>query len=115
MSVNFSEAKCKYTTEKKLFGLCDDPPPPPKQAYIDEENGEKWIAVVVNDDRQRVTFTAIDNCIEIKSKNGRMAKRCDGVLTVGSTEEINGSKMPRSNFDQPLVALRRQKKPKITK
>jgi len=85
MSVNFSEAKCKYTTEKKLFGLCDDPPPPPKQAYIDEENGEKWIAVVVNDDRQRVTFTAIDNCIEIKSKNGRMAKRCDGVLTVGST------------------------------
>lgn len=85
MSINFSEAKCQYITEKKLFGLCDDTPPPQKQAYIDEVNGAKWIAVVINDDNQRVTFTAIDNCIEIRSKNGKMAKRCDGVLTFDST------------------------------
>jgi len=85
MSINFSELKCQCITEKKLFGICDDPPPPPKQAYIDEENGAKWIAVVVNEDRQEVTFTAIDNCIEIRSKNGKLAKRCDGVLTFDST------------------------------
>ena len=87
MSINFFEAKCQYITEKKLFGLCDDSTQTKtiKQAYLDEENGSKWIAVVDNSYNQRVTFTAIDNCIEIKSKNGRLAKRCDGVLTFDST------------------------------
>ncbi len=85
MSINFSVVKCQYTTEKKLFGICDDPPPIYKHAYLDEENGVKWIAVVINADRQHVTFTAIDNCIEIRSINGKMAKRCDGVLTFNST------------------------------
>lgn len=41
--------------------------------------------MVVNEDKQEVTFTAIDHCIEIKSKNGKMAKRCDGVITFDST------------------------------
>lgn len=85
MTINFSEAKCQYATEKKLFGLCDDSPPPPEAAYIDEKDGAKWIAVVVNDDEIRVTFTAIDNCIDIKRNNGKMAKRCDGALTFNST------------------------------
>ncbi len=85
MNINFSEAKCQCITEKQLFGICDDPPPPQKQAYIDDEDGSKWIAVVVNEDNQEVTFTAIDNCIEIRSKNGKMAKRCDGALTFDST------------------------------
>lgn len=85
MSINFSEARCQCITQRKHFGLCDDPPPPPKPAYIDEENGAKWIAAVVNEDKLRVTFTAIDNCIEIRKKNGRMDKRCDGVLSYNST------------------------------
>jgi len=85
MSINFTEANCQYITEKKIFGLCDDPPPPSKQAYIDDENGNKWIAVIVNDQERRVTFTAIDNCIELRGENGRMDKRCDGVLTYDST------------------------------
>ena len=85
MSIDLSEAKCNYITEKKLFGLCDDPPPPSKKAYIDEENGAKWIAVVVNENKQQVKFTAIDNCIEVKNENGTMAKRCDGILTFDST------------------------------
>jgi len=85
MSVRFSEIKCQSITGKKLFGLCDDPPPPPRKAYIDEENGAKWIAVVVNEYNQQVTFTAIDNCVEIRSRNGKMAKRCDGALTYDST------------------------------
>ena len=69
MRVNFSEANCQCVTEKNLFGICDDPPPPQKQAYIDEVDGAKWIAVVVNEDNQEVTFTAIDNCIEIKRES----------------------------------------------
>lgn len=85
MSIRFFEARCQGNTSKKLFGLCDDPAPAVNPAYIDENDGAKWIAVVVNDDKHRVTFTAIDNCIEIKREDGEMAKRCDGVLTYNST------------------------------
>ncbi len=89
MSINFFEAKCQYITEKTLFGLCDDSSQiknqTQKQAYLDEENGAKWIAVVDNGYNQQVTFTAIDNYIEIKSEKGKMVKRCDGVLTFDAT------------------------------
>ncbi len=85
MSINFSEALCQTTSNLKLFGLCDDPPPPHKAAYIDETNGAKWIAVVVNDDKHNVTFTAIDHCIPINRADGKPSKRCDGVLTFNST------------------------------
>lgn len=85
MSINFSEAACQTFSGRKLFGLCDDPPPASNPAYIDENDGAKWIAVVVNEDRYDVTFTAIDNCITIKRPDGKSAKRCDGVLTYNST------------------------------
>lgn len=81
MSIDFKVAKCQTNSNRKLFGLCDDPPPAKKPAYIDENDGAKWIAVVVNDDCYAVTFTAIDNCIDIKRTDGTMDKRCDGVLT----------------------------------
>lgn len=80
MSIDFKVAKCQTKSNKKLFGLCDDPSPARNPAYIDEHDGSKWIAVVVNDECYAVTFTAIDNCIEIKRTDGRMDKRCDGVL-----------------------------------
>jgi len=85
MSINFFEGKCQGSTDKKLFGLCDDPPSLRNPAYIDENNGTKWIAVVINDYKYNVTFTAIDNCIKIKREDGNMDKRCDGVLTYNST------------------------------
>ncbi|TAD92835.1 MAG: hypothetical protein EAY75_01660 [Bacteroidetes bacterium] len=84
MSINFSEATCQTFSDRKLFGLCDDPPPASNPAYIDENEGAKWIAIVVNEDRYYVTFTAIDNCITIKRPDGKSAKRCDGVLTYNS-------------------------------
>lgn len=85
MSINFSEAACQTFSDRKLFGLCDDPPPASNHAYIDENDGAKWIAVVMNDDRYNVTFTAIDNCISINRPDGKHAKRCDGVLNYDST------------------------------
>jgi hypothetical protein len=85
MSINFSEIKCQGTTDKKLFGLCDDPPPAKNPAYIDENNGSKWIAVVVNEYRYDITFTAIDNCIKIIREDRKPAKRCNGVLSYNST------------------------------
>ncbi len=85
MSVNFNQAKCQTNSNRKIFGLCDDPPPARKPAHIDEENGANWIAVVENDGRYNVTFTAIDNCIEILRLDGKPKQRCDGMLTYNSS------------------------------
>ncbi len=85
MTMLFSQTKCQQISQKKRFGICDDVPPPHRPAYIDETDGTKWIAVVTNEDRLKVTFTAIDHCIETKSINGKMAKRCDGALTFDTT------------------------------
>lgn len=85
MSVNFFDSKCQTFSDKKLFGLCDDPPPYTKPAYIDEVDGAKWIAVVNNEYKYYITFTAIDNCIKIEREDKKPAKRCDGVLTYNAT------------------------------
>jgi hypothetical protein len=79
MSINFSEPKCQDQTNKKIFGLRDDKPG--ERARLDEKEGEKWIAVVHNEDRYEVVFTAVDNCIETKRADGKMDRRCDGILT----------------------------------
>jgi hypothetical protein len=85
MSVNFNVATCQTSSSKKIFGLCDDPPPAKNPAYIDEKNGANWIAVVENESKQDITFTAIDNCIEILRPDGKSKQRCDGMLTYNTT------------------------------
>jgi len=76
MSVNFHKEKCQTNSSRKTFGLCDDPAPAKNPAYIDEENGANWIAVVENDSQQSITFTAIVNCIEILRPDGKVKQRC---------------------------------------
>jgi hypothetical protein len=83
--IKFTEAQCLSQSSEKLFGLCDDPLPAKNPAYIDETNGRKWIAVVVNEDRHIVRFIAIDHCIHIQREDGKQAKRCDGTLTYEET------------------------------
>ena len=85
MSINFLAPLCQTHSNKKIFGLCDEPSPNKNPAYIDEKDGAKWIAVVENEYVYQVTFTAIDNCIEINRPDGKMEKRCDGVLTYNSS------------------------------
>lgn len=68
----FCKKVCRYTSSKKEFGLCDDGNL--SHAYIDENDGEKWIAVVDNHYQKNIIFIAIDNCIKFSSK------KCDGVL-----------------------------------
>lgn len=80
MGIDFFNTQCKSSSNKKIFGLCDDPPPAENPAYIDEDNGENWIAVVENHYEQEINFVAIDNCILIKRENGEPSKRCDGML-----------------------------------
>src|SRR4051812_22727641 len=83
MKVNFSRAECQDNSDKKLFGLCDSQIG--ERAYLDESDGSKWIAVVINEDKYGTTFTAIDNCIETKRDDGEIDKRCDGFLSYNST------------------------------
>ena len=85
MSIKFQVAKCQTQTDRKVFGLCDNPSPAKDPAYIDQTDGSKWIAVIENEERFLTAFIAIDNCIEIKDSVGKMEKRCDGVLMYNST------------------------------
>ena len=80
MSVNFYETNCRSTTNKRLFGLCDNEDNSP--AFIDFVNKSQWNALVINSaPPQEIIFVAIDNCIEIRRKNGEMDNRCDCLLT----------------------------------
>ena len=87
MPVNFLETKCQETTNAELFGLCDDAPPSIEPAYInyDRISQSAWIAEVEDKALLDVTFTAIDNCIEIKRADGTDESRCDGFLTYDNT------------------------------
>jgi len=79
MSINFFEDGCQDLTNQSIFGLCDDIPQ--HRAYVDIVDSAKWIAIVDNSKNLEVTFTAIDNCIEIKRADGSIDSRCDGMLT----------------------------------
>ena len=112
MSVNSFESKCQTYSNKKLFGICDDPSPAKNPAYIDEKNGVKWIAIVVNEYLYETTFTAIDNCIDIEREDGKQAKRCDGVLTHDTTvifielkQRGGGRKWVRDGEEQLRVTI----------
>jgi hypothetical protein len=74
---------CQDVTQAKNFGICDDKPN--QRAYINTDDGEKWMAVVKNDTRQEITFTALDNCIEMRKANGKMESRCEGAITYNNT------------------------------
>jgi len=81
MEIDFFNSQYERVTSKKIFGLCDDKEDN-KPAYLDEENGTKWIAVVENEELKEIHFIAIDNCIDIwrDEVKKEMEKRCDGML-----------------------------------
>jgi hypothetical protein len=81
MPIDFFENKCKSTSNKIEFGLCDDPPPIEKPAYIDEKEISKWIGIVKNNKNKEVTFIAVDACIDIRRPDGKLESRCDGLLS----------------------------------
>ncbi|MDD2965268.1 MAG: hypothetical protein PHU33_15070 [Bacteroidales bacterium] len=80
MSINFNKPECQTITTKRRFGLCDHTPPPSMPAYLDENEGENWIAVVHNDDCCKVHFTAIDNCVLLTGGAKPREKSCDVML-----------------------------------
>jgi hypothetical protein len=85
MIIDFNKVACITKSSQRTFGLCDDPSPAENPAYIDEVDGEKWIAVVDNPNQYKCIFTALDNCIDSFRADDTMEKRCDGVLTYNSS------------------------------
>ena len=81
MEIDFLNNQCQSVSNKKLFGLCDEQDNK-EPAYLDEQNDDKWIAVVENEQLKKIHFIAIDNCIDIwrDEKKKEMDKRCDGML-----------------------------------
>ena len=81
MEIDFFNSQYERVTSKKIFGLCDDKEDN-KPAYLDEENGAKWIGVVENEELKEIHFIAIDNCIDIwrDEVKKEMDNRCDGML-----------------------------------
>lgn len=77
--------QCSSSSNANKFGLCDAPSPNNQPAYIDEQNGENWIAIIDNEPKFEVIFTAIDNCIDFKTADNKPSKRCDGVLSFNET------------------------------
>ena len=82
MKVDFFKASCQTITQTTTFGICDDDDKNIKTpAYINTDDESQWIAVVINKAAKEITFTAIDNCIDMIREDGNMEKRCDGMLT----------------------------------
>lgn len=80
MKIDFFAVACQQTTQATRFGLCDDNDKPMEPAYVDTDDDTKWVAIVENGNADEVTFTAIDNCVEIKRTDGFNESRCDGML-----------------------------------
>jgi len=97
MSINFFQIGCQDKTNQIEFGLCDDIPN--HRAYIDLTDKAKWIAIVDNSITCDITFTAIDNCIDIRRADGSLESRCDGMITYSDSLifiELKERDMPNS-------------------
>lgn len=80
MPINFFDPACQEPPiTAASFGIVDDQTS--AKAYTDLEDPENWVAIVKNDQQVAVTFTAIDNCVEVLRPDGNMERRCDGMLT----------------------------------
>jgi len=78
--LDFFKNECQTPTSDTLFGICDDDDN--SVAYInnDSSNQNDWIAIVKNDNRQNLIFTAIDKCV-IQDNEYQGRGRCDAMLT----------------------------------
>jgi hypothetical protein len=79
MSIDFSSIECQQQTNEAVFGICDDQNNS-KPAYLNVDKPDTWVAKVTNPTKEGITFIAVDNCIDIRRKDGSLESRCDGIL-----------------------------------
>jgi len=89
MSIVFFDCNCKSSSKKNKFGICDivkGRGDTSEKAFIDENNGENWIAIIDNFYQDKIDFYAIDNCVAFPLReDGKQQKRCDGLLISNNT------------------------------
>ncbi|OFX50718.1 MAG: hypothetical protein A2046_13670 [Bacteroidetes bacterium GWA2_30_7] len=72
---------CKTTTNIARFGISDKNSNKREPAFIDTENQNIWELDVENPKHKKLTFKAIDNCIDIFRDGGiEPIKKCEGFL-----------------------------------
>ena len=83
MKVDFFNPSCQTITTERRFGLYDQENQTPASIVLTDE--AIWNATVVNNKGKTISFTAIDNCIDVLKENGEMDNRCDCMLTYEAT------------------------------
>lgn len=87
--IDYFKQEFKQTSQKAIFGLCDDIKNQP--AYIDNDianKDKKWLGEVHNSTNTAVSFHPIDNCIDIFREDKEMSQRCDGILSYHDLKNI---------------------------
>ena len=89
MPIDFFTQGRKGTSDKELFGICDDTVGRDKKpAYLDDSDPDKWIAIVHNQSQKSIDFFAIDCCVVWYLDNGDIANACDGMVTYNDNHNI---------------------------
>lgn len=70
----FFDEKCSSLINETWFCLCDDISQKSEPAFVSVDKNSSWNAEVNNHSNIELTFTAIDNCIDVAGK------KCDGML-----------------------------------
>ena len=78
--IDFFPKEHIHISKKKVFGLCDSSTSSEKPAFLSENNGKEWIAVVHNYRQESISFVPIDHCVELLKEDGSMDNRCDCCL-----------------------------------
>lgn len=95
MSIDFFKKGCTESPiSEQRFGLCDDQNG--TKAYTDTINPNNWIAIVKNENRTVLNFTAIDKCV-IKDHEYPERGRCDVMLT--SKDHIYFVELKKERYD----------------
>ena len=89
MPIDFFLQGQKCTSDKELFGICDDTVGRDKKpAYLDDSDPDKWIAIVHNQSNKSIDFFAIDCCVLWYLDNGDIANACDGMVAYNDNHNI---------------------------
>lgn len=116
MPIDFFTQANKNSSNKELFGLCDDTTneSPKTPAYLDEVNMEKWIAEVHNRRCVNVDFFALDCCVTWKLSNGDFANVCDGMLAYNNQQNIIFVELKNRNPEHKQWKIKAEKQLKST-
>jgi len=96
MSVDFFDSKCLTKTSETEFGIRDGVNE--EMVYLDFTNKAYWICTVLNENKTKIKFRAVDKCVIILRENGDKEKSCDAILTYGESIDFIELKNQRGEW-----------------